>query len=141
MDFVNRHLPDKFYLQSDQRISLRATIFREIAANLIIHREYINAAPATFVIYADRVETENDTVNDTINDSAKNRLIEVIKLVLEKPGMKINDLIEKLNVSERTAKRDLEKIRGLVEYRGSKKTGGYFLTDYMLSKLNTWAKT
>lgn len=49
--------------------------------------------------------------------------------------MKINDLIEKLNVSERTAKRDLEKIRGLVEYRGSKKTGGYFLTDYMLSKL------
>lgn len=32
MDFVNRHLPDKFYLQDDQRISLRTTIFREIAA-------------------------------------------------------------------------------------------------------------
>ena len=59
MDFVSRHLPDKFYLQGDQRISLRTTIFREIAANLIIHREYTNAAPATFVIYADRVETEN----------------------------------------------------------------------------------
>lgn len=59
MDFVNRYLPDKFYLQGDQRISLRSTIFREIAANLIIHREYTNAAPATFVIYADRVETEN----------------------------------------------------------------------------------
>ena len=59
MDFVSRHLPDKFYLKGDQRISLRNTIFREIAANLIIHREYTNAAPATFVIYADRVETEN----------------------------------------------------------------------------------
>jgi ATP-dependent DNA helicase RecG len=59
MDFVSRHLPDKFYLQSDQRMSLRTTIFREIAANLIIHREYTNAAPATFIIYADRVETEN----------------------------------------------------------------------------------
>lgn len=59
MDFVNRHLPDKFYLQGDQRISLRTIIFREIAANLIIHREYTNAAPARFVIYADRVETEN----------------------------------------------------------------------------------
>ncbi|MCC6286357.1 MAG: HTH domain-containing protein [Chitinophagaceae bacterium] len=49
--------------------------------------------------------------------------------------MKVNELIEKLAVSERTAKRDLEKIRALIEYRGSKKTGGYFLSEYMLSKL------
>jgi ATP-dependent DNA helicase RecG len=227
MDFVNRHLPDKFYLEGDQRISLRARIFREIAANLIIHREYINAAPGTFVIYADRVETANannphgegpidpanfvpfpknpsiakffiqlgraeelgsgilttnrfvkeysgkgkavftegptfktviplpdqkgiattettngpinDAINDTINgpisDSIKDRLSKAVKLFFEKPGMKVNELVENLEVSERTAKRDLEKIRGLVEYRGSKKTGGYFLTDYMLSKL------
>lgn len=59
MDFVARHLSDKFYMEGDQRLSLRSTIFREIIANLIIHREYINAAPATFIIYADRVETEN----------------------------------------------------------------------------------
>lgn len=38
---------------------MQPTIFQEIAANLIIHREYTNAAPATFIIYADRVETEN----------------------------------------------------------------------------------
>ena len=73
-----------------------------------------------------RAKIINDTVNDTINDTAKDRLIEVIKLVLEKPGMKINDLIEKLNVSERTAKRDLEKIRGLVEYRAVRKPAGTF---------------
>ena len=59
MDFVNRHLPDKFYLVGDQRVSLRSTIFREIAANLIVHREYTNAAPGTFIVYADRVETQN----------------------------------------------------------------------------------
>lgn len=228
MDFVSRHLPDKFYLQGDQRISLRATIFREITANLIIHREYTNAAPGTFVIYADRLETENannphgegpidptnfvpfpknpliakffiqlgwaeelgsgiltttrllkeysgkgkaefieggtfktiiplpdgkavkvsDTVNDTINDTIngtingtisdtiKERLGKAVKLILERPGMKVNELIEKLAVSERTTKRDLEKISALVEYRGSKKTGGYFLSKYMLSRLN-----
>jgi ATP-dependent DNA helicase RecG len=45
MDFANRRLPDKFYLEGDRRISLRTTIFREIVANLIIHREYTNAAP------------------------------------------------------------------------------------------------
>ena len=30
----------------------------------------------------------------------------------------------------------MQKIRRLVEYKGSQKTGGYFLTDYLLSKLN-----
>ncbi|MEJ0103813.1 MAG: HTH domain-containing protein [Bacteroidota bacterium] len=75
-------------------------------------------------------------INDTISDTIKERLSKAVKLLFEKPGMKVNELIEKLGVSERTAKRDLEKIRALVAYRGSKKTGGYFLTDYMLSKLD-----
>ena len=59
MDFVAKHLPDKFHLVGDQRISLRFKIFREVVANLIIHREYTNAHPCTFVIYRDRVETQN----------------------------------------------------------------------------------
>ncbi len=59
MNFVAKHLPDKFYLQSDQRISLRETIFREVVANILIHREYNNAYPSTFIIYEDRVECKN----------------------------------------------------------------------------------
>lgn len=59
MTFVGKHLPDKFYMEGDQRVSLRNKIFREIAANLIVHREYMNAYPCTFIIYSDRVETEN----------------------------------------------------------------------------------
>ena len=59
MNFVSKHLPDKFYLEGDQRISLRDKIFREIIANMIIHREYTNAFPSTFIIYKDKVETKN----------------------------------------------------------------------------------
>ena len=59
MQFVAKHLPDKFYLEGDQRISLRETIFREIVANLLIHREYTNAFPSTFVIYPDNLEVKN----------------------------------------------------------------------------------
>jgi ATP-dependent DNA helicase RecG len=59
MAFVAKHLPDKFFMEGDQRVSLRTKIFREIVANLIVHREYINAHPTTFIIYKDRVETEN----------------------------------------------------------------------------------
>lgn len=59
MSFVEKHLPDPFYLEGDKRISLRDKIFREIVANLIIHREYSNAVQSTFIIYRDRVETLN----------------------------------------------------------------------------------
>lgn len=59
MDFVAKHLPDKFYMEGDQRVSLRTKIFREVIANLIVHREYTNAYPCKFIVYPDRVETEN----------------------------------------------------------------------------------
>ena len=59
MDFVSKHLPDKFYMEGDQRISLREKIFREVIANMLIHREYSNAFPASFIIYKNRVETKN----------------------------------------------------------------------------------
>ena len=59
MDFVAKHLSDPFYLEGTQRRSLRSIIFREILVNMIVHREYTNAKPATFIIYGDRVETEN----------------------------------------------------------------------------------
>lgn len=59
MSFVAKHLPDTFYLEGAQRVSLREKIFREVVANLLVHREYTNATPARFIIYADRVEIDN----------------------------------------------------------------------------------
>lgn len=59
MDFVAKHLPDPFYLEGHVRISLREKIFREIVANLLVHREYLNGRPARFIIYTDRVEVDN----------------------------------------------------------------------------------
>ena len=59
MAFVAKHLPDKFYLQGEQRISLREKIFREVIANMLIHREYTNAYPSTLTIYRNKVETKN----------------------------------------------------------------------------------
>ncbi len=59
MNFVAKHLPDKFYLQNDTRVSLREKIFREVIANLLMHREYTNADPATLVIYKDTVVIKN----------------------------------------------------------------------------------
>jgi ATP-dependent DNA helicase RecG len=59
MGFIGKHLNDRFYMEGDIRISLRERIFREVVANLIVHREYTNAHTATFIIYEDRVEIKN----------------------------------------------------------------------------------
>ena len=73
MDFITRHLPDKFYLEGDQRVSLRSKIFREIIANILVHREFTNAFPATLTIFKDHVETVNANVPNGIGPiSVKN---------------------------------------------------------------------
>ena len=43
--FVQKHLPDPFFLEGMERMSLRDAIFREVASNILIHREYTNAFP------------------------------------------------------------------------------------------------
>ena len=57
--FIQKHLPDPFYLEGDQRISLRDKIFREVIANLLVHREYTSAYPAQLIIEPERVVTKN----------------------------------------------------------------------------------
>jgi ATP-dependent DNA helicase RecG len=57
--FVQKHLPDPFFLEGMERMSLRDAIFREVASNILIHREYTNAFPAKLIIERGRVRTEN----------------------------------------------------------------------------------
>lgn len=59
MDFVRKNLPDKFHIEGNQRLDLRELIFREIVANIIVHREYTNAEVTNFIIYKNKVETTN----------------------------------------------------------------------------------
>lgn len=50
LHFGEKHLNDHFYLEGDQRISIRGHILREVIGNLLIHREFTNPFPAKFVI-------------------------------------------------------------------------------------------
>ena len=63
MAFVMKYLPEKFYIDdgTTQRGDLRSNIFREIVANLLVHREYSNPFAGTFEIFSDRVITKNYT--------------------------------------------------------------------------------
>ncbi len=57
--FIQKHLPDPFFLEGIERISIRDAIFREVTSNILIHREYRNAFPAKLIIERGQVRTEN----------------------------------------------------------------------------------
>ena len=62
-------------------------------------------------------------------EGVKNRLTEIISKMYQEPGIKAVELQEVLGVSERTILSDIRKLEDYLEYKGSKKTGGYFLKD------------
>jgi len=57
--FIEKHLDDKFYLEGTQRIDIRNKIARELCANTLIHREFLNPYPAKLIIEKDKMWTEN----------------------------------------------------------------------------------
>lgn len=57
--FINKHLPEKFYLEGDQRIDLRDKIFREVIGNIIVHREYTSALSTDIIITGSEVTLTN----------------------------------------------------------------------------------
>ena len=59
LDFIRKHLPDPFYLEGTERKSLREAIFREVASNMLIHREYASGEPARLIIEYGKVTTYN----------------------------------------------------------------------------------
>ncbi len=59
LDFVKAKWPEKFFTEGNQRKDLRELIFRELVANVIIHREYNTALASEIIIYNDRVVAKN----------------------------------------------------------------------------------
>lgn len=63
MEFIIRHLPDKFYLppNSTQRLDLRIALFREILGNICVHADYSTGYACFLEIYKDYVITRNSS--------------------------------------------------------------------------------
>lgn len=88
MDFIKKHLDDKFYLEEDKRISLRDRIFRELIVNFLIHQDYKDASVSEIVITNDRVNFTNPTnpnpnlynafLTNDVNSYPKNPIIQHI---------------------------------------------------------------
>lgn len=102
----------------DERILLRAK-----SRKLSMSKEYRNLVSE--IAYYDR---SNGEINGEIN-SLSGSLKEVYLIVKENPGIKIKKVAELREKTKSTVGKQLTDLRkrGLIEYRGANKTGGYYL--------------
>lgn len=83
--------------------------------------------------FENEMAAKNGTINGMINGTINEREATLIAEIAKQPGIKKNELAEKMDLSVRTISRILQNLSsdalGLIEYSGSKKTGGYLLTE------------
>ena len=72
----------------------------------------------------------NSANDDRLNDRLNSREKRVIQILEETPGLRTNELSSIIEVSIPTLSRTLKNLigLGLIEYRGAKKTGGYYIS-------------
>jgi ATP-dependent DNA helicase RecG len=83
----------------------------------------------TFMKRAKPQSATDGTLNDRLNDRLNSREKRVFQILSETPGLRTNELSALIEVSIPTLSRTLKNLIDLelIEYRGSKKTGGYFV--------------
>lgn len=77
--------------------------------------------------------SENDQINDQINELDLELDLIILKAIHNNPGIKVPEILRNLTndnirVNENQIRNSIKrKIHGYIEYKGSKKTGGYFI--------------
>jgi ATP-dependent DNA helicase RecG len=80
---------------------------------------------------------ESGGVNDAVNDAVKNRLREEVIRIHTNGKVRLPEIIEIFKIKRATAQRDMTTLKeaGIVEFKGSPKNGGYYLTKMATKKL------
>lgn len=83
----------------------------------------------TFMKRVKQNSANDDRLNDRLNDRLTSREKKVLQILEETPGLRTNELSSMIEVSIPTLSRTLKNLIdfGLIEYRGAKKNGGYYL--------------
>lgn len=79
----------------------------------------------------------NDGLIDGVSDGVRVEIIKIVELIIAKEGANALDIATKRGKSKPTIERYLRTAKevGIIEFKGAPKTGGYFLTKKMQSKV------
>ena len=84
------------------------------------------------LIQAESCEGLSEGATGGISDNLKKALLDIIELLVKNDALRASEISDKLNRPYKTIERHIKRLRALkaIVFRGSKKTGGYRLTDY-----------
>lgn len=76
-------------------------------------------------------ETGNEGVNDGVNGTLNSKQKDVLAFITTTPGVQAQEIIDRLSIPLDTLNKILKVLidRKLIERRGSKKTGGYYVIE------------
>ena len=80
-------------------------------------------------------EGVNEGINEGVNEGVSEGVNLLIKLIKSQPGKRTTEISEILNVPQKTIERWIKKLKetGQIVYKGSPKTGGYFVYEKVTS--------
>jgi ATP-dependent DNA helicase RecG len=90
-----------------------------------------------YMLFVDNGGAINGVINGALSEAIINELVNVLRIIHDQKGINRIELIERLGKAKTTMERYLKilKENNLIEFRGAKKTGGYFLSELALDKL------
>jgi ATP-dependent DNA helicase RecG len=79
----------------------------------------------------------DDGINDGVSDGINDGINEIVNILLNVSGLSAIEIASRIDKSIPTVERYIRILRrrDIIEYRGSKKTGGYHLTETAKDKL------
>ena len=127
---MNKLITKAFYLTGD--IEKYGTGFKRLREWFSEYPELkFNVADLTdsILVKVEPVQTQND--NGGINGGINKDLTNLLQLIKNNPGLRTKQLSRHLNNAERTVEKWISTLKNkqLIIFKGSKKTGGYYIKD------------
>ena len=71
----------------------------------------------------------NEGINKGINKGTNEGINVLLNYIKNNPGKHTNELARSINIPEKTVERWIKELKGKskIEYKGSKRTGGYYI--------------
>ena len=112
MNFVEKHLNDPFYLEGEQRISIRNKIFREAVVNMLIHREYGNAFISKMIIleFCKEPKSTNEIMEFLGLKHKRHFRTAILKALLDSGFLKLTIPDKPISPNQRYIKNNIEEV-------------------------------
>ncbi len=128
-DCENKGYPKPIW---ESKSGLTTLIFREIELTALFELEKTDLGQ--FIIR----QVLDSTLKSSIHESVKERLVDMTSFIASHPGVKISELLSIFKISESVLKNNIKKLidSKMINYLGSRKTGGYFPSEFLQNQLH-----